>query len=278
MNFPRYSCLYSRFHGCTSFRTEDYTVILDFADEPFKNWSLLHLYRFDRLTTDAKHTFAEALKVFFKTEAPLTLAWEHDSWTVCAVLGNSKIIMPSLEDVATFQLYATPYFDTVKETVSEASENDLLKFGLKTGVIAGVALVTAPVVLTAAGFGAGGIAAGSIAATIQGTWFGGTVAGTSGAVFGALQGMGAAGLGVAAKTAIVAATGAGVKVYDTFNGGKSNDETEPEAEGYTEAKSESCSRTCEDCRKTSAQICSSTSEDCKEMRAQSCTGCTDRTV
>ncbi|GFU42033.1 hypothetical protein TNCV_4677161 [Trichonephila clavipes] len=162
------------------------------------------------------------------------------------------------------------FWDTVKETVSEASENDLLKFGLKTGAIAGAALVAAPVVLTAAGFGAGGIAAGSIAATIQGTWFGGTVAGTSGAVFGALQGMGAAGLGVAAKTAIVAATGAGVKVYDTFNGGKSND--------CTEAKSESCSRTCEDCRKTSAQICSSTSEDCKEMRAQSCTGCTDRTV
>ncbi|GFW94130.1 uncharacterized protein TNCV_1978701 [Trichonephila clavipes] len=108
MNFPRYSCLYSRFHGCTSFRTEEYTVILDFADEPFTNWSLLHLYRFDRLTTDAKHTFAEALKVFFKTEALLTVACEHDSWT--AVLGNSKIIMPSLEDVATFQLYATPYF------------------------------------------------------------------------------------------------------------------------------------------------------------------------
>ncbi|GFQ75768.1 uncharacterized protein TNCT_211461 [Trichonephila clavata] len=108
MNFPRYSCLYSRFHGCTSFRTEDFTVILDFADEPFTNWSLLHLYRFDRLTTDAKHTFAEALKVFFKTEDPLTVACEHDSWT--AVLGNSKIIMPSLEDAATFQLYATPYF------------------------------------------------------------------------------------------------------------------------------------------------------------------------
>ncbi|GFQ70463.1 uncharacterized protein TNCT_233261 [Trichonephila clavata] len=108
MNFPRYSCLYSRFHGYTSFRTEDFTVILDFADEPFTNWSLLHLYRFDRLTTDAKHTFAEALKVFFKTEDPLNVACEHDSWT--AVLGNSKIIMPSLEDAATFQLYATPYF------------------------------------------------------------------------------------------------------------------------------------------------------------------------
>ncbi|GFR13335.1 uncharacterized protein TNCT_348451 [Trichonephila clavata] len=108
MNFPRYSSLYARFHGCTSFRIEDFTVILDFADESFTNWSLLHLYRFDRLTTDAKHTFAEALKVFFKTEAPLTVACEHDSWT--AVLGNSKIIMPSLEDSATFQLYATPYF------------------------------------------------------------------------------------------------------------------------------------------------------------------------
>ncbi|GFQ99829.1 uncharacterized protein TNCT_226591 [Trichonephila clavata] len=108
MNFPRYSSLYARFHGCTSFRIEDFTVILDFADESFTNWSLLHLYRFDRLTTDAKHTFAEALKVFFKTEAPLTVACEHDTWT--AVLGNSKIIMPSLEDSATFQLYATPYF------------------------------------------------------------------------------------------------------------------------------------------------------------------------
>ncbi|GFT26032.1 uncharacterized protein NPIL_17031 [Nephila pilipes] len=108
MNFPRYSCLYGRFHGCTSFRTEDSIIILDFADEPFNNWSLLHLYRFDRLTTDTKHAFAQALKVFFKTEAPLTVACQNDSWT--AVLGNSKTIMPALEDSATFQLYATPYF------------------------------------------------------------------------------------------------------------------------------------------------------------------------
>ncbi|GFQ72965.1 hypothetical protein TNCT_481741 [Trichonephila clavata] len=138
-------------------------------------------------------------------------------------------------------------WDTVKETVSEASKNDLLKFGLKTGAVAGAALVGTPLVLAAAGFGAGGIAAGSLAAAIQGTWFGGTIAGTSGTVFAALQGMGAAGLGGAAKTAIVAATGAGVKVYDTLKGGKSNDETEPEAEGCTEAKSDSCSRRSEDC-------------------------------
>ncbi|GFQ85068.1 hypothetical protein TNCT_180781 [Trichonephila clavata] len=145
------------------------------------------------------------------------------------------------------QNFPTKLPDTVKETVSEASENDLLKFGLTTGAIAGAAIVATPLVLTAAGFGAGGIAAGSLAATIQGTWFGGTIAGTSGTVFGVLQGMGAAGLGGAAKTAIVAATGAGVKVYDTLKGGKSNDETEPEAEGCTEAKSDSCSRRSEDC-------------------------------
>ncbi|GFQ69485.1 hypothetical protein TNCT_571131 [Trichonephila clavata] len=33
------------------------------------------------------------------------------------------------------------FWDTVKETVSEASENDLLKFGLTTGAIAGAAIV-----------------------------------------------------------------------------------------------------------------------------------------
>ncbi|GFS48074.1 hypothetical protein TNIN_286111 [Trichonephila inaurata madagascariensis] len=121
------------------------------------------------------------------------------------------------------------------DTESEASENDLLKFGLKTAAIAGATLVAAPAVLTAAGFGAGGIAAGSLAAAVQGTWFGGTIAGISGAIFSGLQGMGAAGLGTAVKTAIVAGSGAGVKVYDMLKGDKSNDEMESKSQGCTEA-------------------------------------------
>lgn len=108
MNFPRYGSLYSRFHGCTSYRLEDNIIILDFVDMPFDNWAILHFYKYDVLRIDAQQAFIQAFKVFSKTEAPITIACLKDSWT--GLLGNSKIFMPMEEKAATFQLYATPYF------------------------------------------------------------------------------------------------------------------------------------------------------------------------
>lgn len=108
MNFPRYSSLYSRFHGCTSYRLEQNIIILDFVDMPFDNWTILHFYRYDVLRMDAQQAFIQAFKVFSKTEAPVTIACLKESWT--ALLGNSKTFMPMGEQSATFQLYATPYF------------------------------------------------------------------------------------------------------------------------------------------------------------------------
>ncbi|GFU33714.1 hypothetical protein NPIL_562971 [Nephila pilipes] len=147
------------------------------------------------------------------------------------------------------------FWDTVKETVSEASKNDILTFGLKTAALAGTAIVGAPVLVSAAGFGAGGIAAGSLAATVQGLWFGGSLAGMSGAAFAGLQSIGAAGLGVVAKTAIVTASGAAVKAFDVLKGDskpESKDEGEPKAQGYTEGNTESYTETtirrCEEIR------------------------------
>ena len=66
-------------------------------------------------------------------------------------------------------------------------------------------MVTAPVVLSAAGFTAGGVAAGSVAAAAQSAIYGGF----TGGVFSVLQSAGAAGIGLAGNAAI-AATGATV--------------------------------------------------------------------
>ncbi|GBN19702.1 hypothetical protein AVEN_261785-1 [Araneus ventricosus] len=120
MNFPRYLKLYSRFHGCTSYRHEQNIIILDFVDMPFDPWAILHFYRYDVLRMDAQQPFVQALKVFHKTEAPITIACLNDSWT--ALLGNFKTVMPMTEESATFQLYATPYFVKDPSLVTEYLE------------------------------------------------------------------------------------------------------------------------------------------------------------
>ncbi|GBM76401.1 hypothetical protein AVEN_48392-1 [Araneus ventricosus] len=113
--------------------------------------------------------------------------------------------------------------DSVKKAGGGASAGELLMNGIKTVVVAGAAVVAAPVVLTAAGFGAGGIAAGSLAAGVQSTWFSGTINGITGWMFSGLQSIGAGGLGAAGKVAISKTTEAAVQIYDTFRDG-SDDE------------------------------------------------------
>ncbi|GIY25958.1 hypothetical protein CDAR_463861 [Caerostris darwini] len=105
-------------------------------------------------------------------------------------------------------------WESVKETASQAATSDLLIYGLKTATVAGTVIAGVPLLVSAAGFGAGGIAAGSIAAAVQGTWFGGSLAGLTGTAFAGLQSIGAAGLGIGAKTAIVTASSAVVKAYE----------------------------------------------------------------
>lgn len=108
MNYPRYCNLYSRFHGCTTFRTEQGVIILDFADMAFDKWNLIRMYRFDDIHMTPKHSFIQALQVFLKSQAPITVFCQNDSWF--ALSGNNKFIVPILEENATFQMYATPYF------------------------------------------------------------------------------------------------------------------------------------------------------------------------
>lgn len=117
MNFPRYCWLYSRFHGCVSFRTEQDIMILDFADMDFDPWTILKLIRYERINMNAKQPFVQALKLLFKSEAPVTVFCQNDSWT--ALLGNSKTIMPINETDAKFQMYATPYFVKDPSAIAE---------------------------------------------------------------------------------------------------------------------------------------------------------------
>ncbi|GBN05073.1 hypothetical protein AVEN_117942-1 [Araneus ventricosus] len=87
---------------------------------PFDPWAILHFYRYDVLRMDAQQPFVQVLKVFHKTEAPITIACLNDSWT--ALLGNFKSVMPMTEESATFQLYATPYIVKDPSLVAEYLE------------------------------------------------------------------------------------------------------------------------------------------------------------
>ncbi|GBM76391.1 hypothetical protein AVEN_48384-1 [Araneus ventricosus] len=110
---------------------------------------------------------------------------------------------------------------SVKEKIGAVSDNKLVKYG----AAAGVAVVAAPALVSAAGFGSGGVAAGSAAAGVQSAWFGGTISGVTGSMFSGLQSIGAAGLGVAGK-AVVAGTGsAAVGIYDRIKGKSKDDKT-----------------------------------------------------
>lgn len=117
MNLPRYSTLYSNFHGYTEAKNEGDLIVLNFADAKFDPWSVLHLYRYDTICRNTTKPFAQALKVFFNTEDPITVVCQNNTWS--ALLGNSKTIMPMPEESATFQMYATPYFVSDPALVAE---------------------------------------------------------------------------------------------------------------------------------------------------------------
>lgn len=117
MNLPRYCTLYSRFHGSTSFRTEQDIMILDLADLDFDPWACLRLFRFESIAMNAQQPFIHAMKLLFKSEAPVTVFCQNDSWS--ALLGNSKFITPVNEQDAKFQLYATPYFVKDPSAIAE---------------------------------------------------------------------------------------------------------------------------------------------------------------
>eukprot|EP00026_Physarum_polycephalum_P021834 Phypoly_transcript_25384.p1 GENE.Phypoly_transcript_25384~~Phypoly_transcript_25384.p1 ORF type:complete len:102 (+),score=15.04 Phypoly_transcript_25384:155-460(+) len=87
------------------------------------------------------------------------------------------------------------------------AESDLgksLAVGAGVAGVAVVAVVAAPLVLTAVGFTSAGVVAGSAAAGIQSLVYGGATCG----LFSVAQSIGAAGIGLAAKGALVATAGA----------------------------------------------------------------------
>lgn len=90
-----------------------------------------------------------------------------------------------------------------KESKSDCWCLNDYKFGIAVGV--GV-VVTAPIVLNAAGFTAAGVTAGSAAAGVQSTVYGATVG--AGSVFAGLQSAGAAGIGLMTNVGIGTTAGA----------------------------------------------------------------------
>ena len=108
MNFSRYCSIYSRFHGTTSYRTEQDIIILHLIEEPFNNWILLRMFRFDDIHKRPENGFVKALQMFLQSQAPLTVFCQSDTWI--ALLGGEKYITPIVPEHANFQMYATPYF------------------------------------------------------------------------------------------------------------------------------------------------------------------------
>lgn len=118
MNFPRYSKLYSLFHGCQTFRNVEDLIVLDFADAPFEPLAVKLMYEYDTIHMNTQKAFTQALKAFFNTEDPISVTCHPNNFWV-ALLGSFKTITPSLEKDATFQMYATPYFVNDPAIVSE---------------------------------------------------------------------------------------------------------------------------------------------------------------
>ncbi|KAG8175210.1 hypothetical protein JTE90_022633 [Oedothorax gibbosus] len=92
-------------------------MILDLADLDFDPWSCLRFFRFETISMNAQQPFIQALKLLFKSEAPMTVFCQNESWS--ALLGNTKFIMPVNEVDAKFQLYATPYFVKDPSSIAE---------------------------------------------------------------------------------------------------------------------------------------------------------------
>lgn len=117
MNFSRYCSVYSRFHGATSYRTQEDVIILDLAEEPFDNWILMRMYQFDDIHARPDHAFVKALQMHLQSQASLTVFCHGDTWI--ALSGRDTYVTPIVADHANFQMYATPYFVRDPSTLAD---------------------------------------------------------------------------------------------------------------------------------------------------------------
>lgn len=109
MNGAKYAKIYSEFHGCTSFTMHggDY-IILSFKDENWDTWLVSRLYQSHRIQVQVQLPLAQAFKVLFKTEAPVSAFCKQDSFSI--LLGNERMIFPMPDSTANIHLCATPFF------------------------------------------------------------------------------------------------------------------------------------------------------------------------
>lgn len=117
MHYPGLCERYSRFHGSVSFRTEQSIIITDYAALEFDAFSITSLMYFDKIHMDARLPFVEAAKILNKSEDPATVFCVNQ--TAKILMGNTKLIVPSTEEMATFQKYATPYFVEDPASIAE---------------------------------------------------------------------------------------------------------------------------------------------------------------
>ncbi|KAG8172502.1 hypothetical protein JTE90_017583 [Oedothorax gibbosus] len=120
MNFSRYCSIYSRFHGATSYRTEQDIIILDLLEESFDNWILLRMFQFDDIQMRPEQGFAKALQMHLESQSPLTVFCQNDTWI--ALSGHDKYVTPIITAEANFQMYATPYFVRDPSTLADTMQ------------------------------------------------------------------------------------------------------------------------------------------------------------
>lgn len=110
MNFTTYGSIYGKFHGCNVSVIRNNIIVLDLKDYPFETWLISRTLDSKKIHGQSQQPLLQALKAYFKTDAPATAFCKGTTWTV--LLGNERVILPMVPQDATFHLYATPYYVT----------------------------------------------------------------------------------------------------------------------------------------------------------------------
>lgn len=121
MNFNTYGSYYGKFHKSSISAVKQNIIIFEMASAPYETWIVGRMYPPENVSIDSTKPLLLALKTFFKSDVPASVVCSRKYlWTIC--LGNERIIFPINKDVRNvnrLQLYATPYYVSNPEIVSQ---------------------------------------------------------------------------------------------------------------------------------------------------------------
>lgn len=121
MNCNTYGTLYGKFHQCSISLVRNDIIVFDLGNSPYETWTISRMYPPEKITIDSDKPLLLALKSFFKSDVTTSVISNSQYlWTIC--LGKERMIYPvgiETKPDSTLHLYATPYFVTNPQMVSQ---------------------------------------------------------------------------------------------------------------------------------------------------------------